>query len=116
MTDYDNKTNLEINRLVAEKRGGCRGAVGDWMPGGVKALDSGTGFYAERDYCGRWEDAGPVMVEDSISLLQCGGDSWDALHNCYMDKGELCFEVAASDPDPLRAAMICYLMIEENNE
>ena len=112
MSKYSEMSDFEINKLVAEKLGlkiKCLANV-------VMTSDK-TCYYQtciETDYCNNPSDAWPIILEYKIGIDTIGikGDEdrvWWA---------ELTFDVYgdnhyAEDKNPLRAAMIVYLMMED---
>ena len=64
--------------------------------------------------CGNWGDAGPIIVDNKITLTPWGvdGEHWmatDKLH--WNEMSEInCFSV---DSNPPRAAMICFLKMKD---
>lgn len=67
--------------------------------------------WKEFDPCKSWADAGPIIVSNLIALkpvpLFVSGHRW------FATKGEGDFGIKAADNNPLRAAMIVFLMIQE---
>lgn len=59
------------------------------------------------DYCNSWSEAGPVIESNGISLQRDAADRW--LSNTDVE-----IHYAISDK-PLRAAMIAFLMMHEND-
>ncbi len=96
MMNYKEMTDQEINKLVAERLGYTYKQFKIFRP----------------DYCNNPSHAWPIILENKISIqhnvLTRGGD-WFA--------GVYCFDGAPIETDymnnPLRAAMIVYLMMEE---
>lgn len=98
MTNYEQMSDFEINKRV------CFHALG----GMFEVLVN----HCMPDYCNSWADAGPIIGEYGISLeydhdewcAKAGnaaiGENGDHLHYCW-------------SKDPLRAAMICFLMMKE---
>lgn len=65
----------------------------------------GNGFYETTipEYCNSWADAGPILQEYQISLIATG-DKWKACAVC---------DYYFKDNNPLRSAMIVFLMMKE---
>lgn len=75
-----------------------------------------TGKHA--DYCNSWADAGPIIAENKISLNWYESEGkWTAAGDYEMEDGvwdwEKLPESDASHANPLRAAMIVFLMMQE---
>jgi len=107
MIDYNEWTDFEINKavckivkntssLIEEGAGGCA-IYGD----GIFRLPFAP--------CRKWLDAGPIIEDNDISLRKDAHDDW----YCHRyDEGEW----VIGGKDPLRAAMIVFLMMRENND
>ena len=103
--NYEDMSDLQINRLVAEKMGGYAGDCGEWLKDGVKVKDPEIEFlHTERTYCSSPSDAWPIIVESGISI-QPTGDSWIS--------GSSVLGTQFIDKNPLRAAMICFLKMKD---
>ena len=100
MSKYAEMSDTEINKLVANKQ-------------------HDYSIYNKPDYCNNPEDAWPIILEAEISLIRdvSTNDVWEAVpkgwytENGFISNvnGDLCF----IDKNPLRAAMIVYLMMED---
>lgn len=109
MTNYTNLSDFEINKRVA---------IASRLSNIVE--DSGSVFVAS-DCCGEnvvpimgafnpcnnWSDAGPIIVENKIGLSP-SGEIWHA----YEPDQDFVF----STENPLRAAMIVFLMTKESEQ
>ncbi|EMX8465054.1 DUF2591 family protein [Serratia marcescens] len=100
MTDYSNMSDFEINAAVATVK------FGNW--------ESNADIYplitSKRiDYCNNPADAWPIIIENKISIISMysGGDSWQ------VDAGEDEEFVLHQQSNPLRAAMIVFLMMKD---
>ena len=93
--DYETATDFEINEAVAEGLG-AYGICGHW--GDV--LVKNTPF----DPCNSWADAGPIIVENRISIIAHRGS-----FSAYNFGQTILYK---SD-NPLRAAMIVFLKMKE---
>lgn len=108
--NYEEMSNLEINRLVADRVGGYLGDTGDWMSNGVKCKDcDGFGYY-EQDYCDNPNDAWPIIVSNKISTNHVKDNTWLAIYADHLD----IFKTL--DENPLRAAMICFLEMKDSEK
>lgn len=123
MKDFSAMSDFEINLEVAKV---VIGAV--WFLEKSPRSDNavlvtnhmGSG---ERDFdpCNYWNDAGPVIKNYSISLVNIG-DEWiaatrDVGMEGYLGDEHLCLygrDELFSDKNPLRAAMIVFLMMQES--
>ena len=63
-------------------------------------------LYTVKDFCNSWADAGPIVEKHRITITSLiDGTAWDAL--------SIMGEVEFRDENPLRAAMIVFLMMKE---
>lgn len=113
MSDWEDKSNEEINAAVTCHVHRCKG----W-----EISEDGRSFYhcgcdgsqyfeiSVLDYCGSWGFAGPLIQECEIHLIDptsAGLDvEWSA-SKFYPEIGK--DDIEADDENPLRAAMIVYL-------
>ena len=114
MTDYNAMSKLDINRRVSIALGEYReildgefvGVVGDtWYAVNQKTRELEQMFV---DYCNNPADAWPIIVENKIRLTpRISDDRWGALYVPLL--------LEHHDENPLRAAMIVYLMIMEGS-
>lgn len=72
------------------------------------------------DYCNSPADAWPIIVNNEIALLPSGGFDWVAIsgltlngYSSYIDRRLDCC-IKHSDTNPLRAAMIVFLMMQDH--
>lgn len=77
----------------------------------------GNGFYetAIPDYCNSWADAGPIIQKHGITLAFFD-DEWTADFDAYFVDGVEWNIGGVADKNPLRAAMIVYLMMHDKGE
>jgi len=112
--NYSEMSDFEINCFVAEELGmkpfstlGWKGAQEGKF---TAAISKGPNKIGAFDPCNSWADAGPIIVSNLIALkpvsLFVGGHRWFAI------KGEGDFDIKAADNNPLRAAMIVFLMMQ----
>lgn len=127
--NYDEMSDREINLAVAEivypeaphmhsNEGDPRIAISvedDVFNGVVKMFDP----------CNSWTDAGPIIEESRISLwpmLETTGDineplreidKWEAAVESEEFDSQWGYQRCAHDKKPTRAAMICFLKMEE---
>ena len=107
MKDYSKMSDFEINKAVAINRCGYQGRV-EHTEHGVKESDRDSNgmFYFERDYCNNPSDAWPIIFENEISLVVVEDGVWVARFGGVFDESS----------NPLRSAMIVYLMIEDDGQ
>lgn len=110
---YEDMSDNEINEQVADLMGGYAGNV-HGSETQVKVKDAATNgmFYMEVDYCNNPSDAWPIIMENHITIFSPDynkGDS-DWRSELY-DSDEGIFDF--TDKNPLRAAMIVFLMMQE---
>jgi hypothetical protein len=116
MTDYESMSDFEINKAVAKAQGRLLEVPKGMLP---EVIGDVRCYYDEQrviwqchfGYCDSPDDAWPIIVDKNISLSSPldGGylDQWKASKDCVDAE---CFNV-----NPLRAAMIVYLMMQEND-
>lgn len=118
MKNYAEMSDFEINKMAALVLGespfisqcinfGC----------GESSVPVGFGNCMRNvDYCNNWADAGPVILENRISLFLADGSIACAYSkNVYDEFG--CvegYEFEVEHKNPLRAAMIVFLMMKDN--
>lgn len=96
--DYSKLSDKEINILVGS------------IKGFANKIAAQNGL---RDYCNNPADAWPIIVENEISLIsRCANGEWKA--QLHLGREDI-FDSYAScwDKNPLRAAMIVFLMMQE---
>ena len=117
MSDWQDKSDFEINKAVAELLG-FKVKVSSWslaakkeatpysefLKGDVYYIDTQSENIDLPDYCGNPSDAWPIILENKISMVYL-------VHGEYsLSRG---IKNNAQHKNPLRAAMIVYL--EMNN-
>lgn len=117
MTDYSKMSDFEINKAVAEKLFKVRLSL--IVQRDVPSRPAVTVFcdigdeeivsIACADYCNNPADAWPIIVANRIGILPASnGDKWAAHYQEW--------RVAVADKNPLRAAMIVFLMMKGAGE
>lgn len=112
MIDYSKLSDFEINKRIAEviykDRDGL--FVARSLPSReevtvVAEVNSEDICIAVADYCNNWSDAGPIIYNNGISIGIYGYGEWGAgtINYTHID-----------GVNPLRAAMIVFLMMQEN--
>jgi len=126
MKDYSKMSDFEINKAVALILGIEVVEWGGKIFGGVeRKIDNVTSVIGAIDYCNSPSDAWPIIVENSISIVSYGVEfsaeyGWSAFYGgvCVDYNHEIVsnFEIECSDKNPLRAAMIVYLMMKDEEK
>ena len=124
MKDYSKMSDFEIGGYVSMHEHGFSWIeFDDEMSSHVKCGNEGSPGFAiveVKDYCNNPSDAWPIIVENSISIVSYGVEfsakyGWSAFYGgvcvTYDNEIESNFEIKCSDKNPLRAAMIVYLMM-----
>ncbi|MDT8853006.1 phage protein NinX family protein [Pantoea dispersa] len=110
MMNHTKMSDFEINKAVGEIilegkwacKPGCAGNQSDsWHYGSVDTFV--TPYPALPDYCNSWADAGPIIEQKKISLEFVG--MWRASTYEGIER--------EANENPLRAAMIVLLMMQE---
>ena len=115
MKDYSKMSDFEVNKAVAINVGGYQGHV-EHMKHGVKESDRDSHgmFYFERDYCNNPSDAWPIIFQNDIMLNpSCADSLWKAEQGLRVKPSGFYSVATAYDTNPLRAAMIVYLMMKD---
>jgi hypothetical protein len=105
--DYSQLSDFEINKRVAELVGGfaLTIAVRDEPP-------SGRSFDPDRfDPCNNAADAWPIIAENNIAILPYKNSTPSAYHT----GSGLVGKFTAEDNNPLRAAMVVFLMMRDSD-
>lgn len=120
MKNYEAMSDNELNTMVADLRGGYAGNVhGSESKVKVSDPDSGGLFYMEVDYCNNPSDAWPIILEYQISIAKYEWiEKWDAhgggvcvdYDHCIISNSDCSY----SNKNPLRAAMVVFLMMQES--
>lgn len=118
MKDYSKMSDFEINKAVAA----CLGVeVQEWngkIFGGVeRSIDNVTSVVGVIDYCNNPSDAWPIIHGNDIMLNpNCADELWKAEQG-FREKPSGFYGVAtAYNKNPLRAAMIVYLMMKDEEK
>lgn len=108
MKDYSKMSDFEINKAVALSLGI---EVVEWngkIFGGVERnIDNVTSVIGVIDYCNNQSDAWPIIKTNHINIGWAGDEEWFArtVHTAKV-----------FDVNPLRAAMIVYLMMKDEEK
>ena len=108
MKDYSEMSDFEINKAVAA----CLGVeVQEWngkIFGGIdRNIDNVTSVVGVIDYCNNPSDAWPIIKSNHINIGWAGDEEWFA-RTVHTPK--------VFDTNPLRAAMIVYLMMKDKEK
>ena len=109
--DYSKLSDKEINKLVAFALG-CKEIVPDIFMSEDRRFEfdkpknkSGNKFYF--DPCNNIADAWPIILSNRIAFVpNSNADKWAANHGDW--------DIFTADNNPLRAAMIVFLMMQES--
>lgn len=106
MTDYRKVPDYEINARVGESLGMTAHFIEH--DGRVKFRDEKGRIQGTKDYCNNPSDAWPIITENKINI-----DFRDSIKAGPMAR--LCRDngIYAVDKNPLRAAMIVFLMMKD---
>jgi len=108
MKDYSKMSDFEINKAVAEFLGI---EVQEWsgkiFGGYERNIDNVTSVFGVIDYCHNPSDAWPIIKTNHINIGWAGDEEWFArtVHTAKV-----------FDNNPLRAAMIVYLMMRDEEK
>lgn len=121
MTDYSKMSDLEINSTVEKSIGGE--IIFDEYGVPYRLEECSMSAYSGRDFdevefdpCNNPADAWPIITENNISLIFDNPSSVMATSNCvgwYSDEEP---PIHSSSNNPLRAAMIVFLMMKETEK
>ncbi len=106
MTDYSKIPDYEINARVGESLGMTAHFIEH--DGRVKFRDEKGRIQGTKDYCNNPSDAWPIIAENKINI-----DFRDSLKAGPMAKLSRGNGIYAVDKNPLRAAMIVFLMMKD---
>lgn len=108
---YSEMTDFEINLRVSLLQGYDANVKQHFGEAGLATVKTTEGML---DFCNSWADAGPIIEKNLIALkpasLFVGGYRW------FASKGEGDFGKKTADDNPLRAAMILFLMLKEGKD
>ena len=98
--NYNELSDFEINKRVAYLVDGIKKVV-------CTASTSGYGSVNVKNYCNNPADAWPIIVENHITL-----QAYATEYSAYPLSDR---DILATNKNPLRAAMIVFLMMREEN-
>lgn len=125
MKDYSKMSDFEINKAVLEIAKASR-MSGDIVKYPHFADGSSVGLYHKMgdyydwfNYCNNPSDAWPIINENKISIIADSGRGAEGeFMACdgFWVPGEFVWNVDSKDANPLRAAMIVYLMMKDEEK
>lgn len=110
--DYTQLSDFEINKRVAKALGH---SIDDQRYGfaSIGVFHSDGIAYKSYDYCNNPADAWPIMVDNQISILyEEAMGKWNAGKAYWVDGVEWQITDDVMDKNPLRAAMLVFLMMQ----
>jgi len=114
--DYSKMSDIEINAAVAKVAGihfdGCGPCYFDYSMTGSPYSD-GEPIRIEFDPCNNVADAWPIIQSNGISLVKYEHGEWLASSDAYWVDGVEWQIDGEAHQNPLRAAMIVYLQLQE---
>ena len=110
--NYADMSDLQVNVAVASRLG-VNAKVEDSLLFTSKIHDGENVIFVTTvtDYCNNPSDAWPIIVESKISILPWNEQMWQAW---FTDSGLEGIKHRVFDKNPLRAAMIVFLMMNED--
>ncbi|MFP7606813.1 phage protein NinX family protein [Serratia quinivorans] len=119
MTDYSKMSDFEVNKRVFKELTGHKPLGYPHHADGRSVGNPSNGEYLWYDYCNDPADAWPIIVKHGISLTHDYGE-WESEACLDLPVGahgtdELC-SVGGIDKNPLRAAMIAFLLLKESEQ
>lgn len=119
--DYSQLSDFEINRMVGDVifKGlwACRpetsgNDTNKWYYGNADATFEPLNQLP--DYCNDWSATGPIITSNHISLMHEESlGKWCAGKPYWVDGCEWQLDIDVIDENPLRAAMIVYLKVQD---
>ncbi|EIY5012569.1 DUF2591 family protein [Klebsiella quasipneumoniae] len=108
--DYSKLSDFEINKLVFERKTALAALSyphsADKRSCGHKDINN---IYHWFDFCNKPADAWPIITSNRIGIVPgTATDKWAAHH--------VDWDIAIADVNPLRAAMIIFLMMQDSRK
>ncbi|CAH5460957.1 TPA: DUF2591 family protein [Enterobacter roggenkampii] len=100
MNDYSELSDFEINSAVS-------------MAVRSQAANPESKYVVINEYCNNPADAWPIIVSNGISLVKYGHGMWLASSDAYWVDGVEWQIDGEAHQNPLRAAMIVFLMMQD---
>ncbi|EFU2669866.1 DUF2591 family protein [Escherichia coli] len=104
--DYSQLSDFEINKRVFKAIVGAKPLGYPHNADGRSVGNEVNGNYRWYDYCNNPADAWPIIEKYRISIINLDEDEWGARGVAY------CKSKRAIHENPLRAAMIVFLMMQ----
>jgi len=115
--NYSEMSDFEINKAAAlaagyQLRSDFQSLLDEFAPGCVNVIIDGS--QSTFDPCNSWADAGPIIDENNITIVNDNPGRRYAVNSVsgYNDGASNC--KMAADESGLRAAMIVFLMMQES--
>ena len=120
MNKFNEVSDFEINKAVARGEGlYILPLTQSSDSAGVKCMedeDLHISNHFSMDYCNNPSDAWPLIVANKICVMDAYGEKWNAFHWADAEGRPKGVMLDCTDANPLRAAMIVYLMMQESND
>ncbi len=112
MDNYSEMSDFEINKRVAKLRNKNYNSISRFRNSQSVCVDYNFSLKVV-NYCNNPSDAWPIIVSNGIDIRfeNVNENEWFCGASCKDDQDS--YEPWFSDPNPLRAAMIVYLMMSE---
>ncbi|HHT3530351.1 phage protein NinX family protein [Enterobacter asburiae] len=112
--DYSQLSDQEINMLVAKIQHPDKNFIeSKTRPPSVVLLNHINNWV---DYCNNWSDGGPIIVSNQISLMyEEAIGKWCAGKPYWVDGCEWQLDIDVMEANPLRSAMIFFLIMQDAN-
>ncbi|MGQ6015105.1 phage protein NinX family protein [Serratia sp. IR-2025] len=110
MTDYSKVPDYEINAIVGESLGMTAHFIEH--DGRVKFRGENGRIQGTKDYCNNPADAWPIIKENAISLCAYRRENPEMNAVSWLGADSFCKNMTRDD-NPLRAAMIVFLMMKD---
>lgn len=116
--NYESMSDFEVNKAVSKRLGV---SVDDdvylaYQEANKPSVPASQSELTNKwvDYCNNPADAWPLMIQNKISIVNMRdySNEYTAMQNLTIYNDTDC-SIAASDKNPLRAAMIVFLMMSE---
>lgn len=110
--NYLEMSDFEINKAVADSTGYDGRTKRHRLSERAVFISDGVGGFI-RDYCNSWADAGPIIQGNEISMIsRRANGEWKA--EIFLGRKDIFDNYATFfDKNPLRAAMIIFLMMKD---
>ena len=114
MNEYKKMSDFEINKAVTLYQLGLEHLELDCVDGALLyfEVDGSESNLTVLDYCNNPSDAWPIIVDNKIGVSP-HGEKWMANNFNPSSVGSYQVQTMSYDKNPLRAAMIVFLMMRE---